>query len=277
MNIQTETITDLYSKFENSVAELSSKLPQWNSEDTDKVILSAVSSLFEEAGELCGLVSKYRIRKHYYKTKPSELENFDEIRTKFIDESGDLLWVMSCTEQNLIKKDKIKPILFTQNEDYNLSLEVALFDIIRDKYRIRKHYYKTKPSELENFDEIRTKFIDESGDLLWVMSCTEQNLIKKDKIKPILFTQNEDYNLSLEVALFDIIRDISIMRQSLLFNNNKISTATLTDFDYLVRSYKTYLKILKEEYNIELVDILIHNMNKLNARYASDGSRTDGK
>ena len=202
MNIQTETITDLYSKFENSVAELSSKLPQWNSEDTDKVILSAVSSLFEEAGELCGLVSKYRIR---------------------------------------------------------------------------KHYYKTKPSELENFGEIRTKFIDESGDLLWVISCTEQNLIKKDKIKPILFTQNEDYNLSLEVALFDIIRDISIMRQSLLFNNSKVSSSTLTDFDYLVRSYKTYLKILKEEYNIELVDILIHNMNKLNTRYASDGSRTDGK
>ena len=43
--------------FEQSVIDLANKLPQWSSEDMDRRKQSSVSSMFEEMGELCGLVS----------------------------------------------------------------------------------------------------------------------------------------------------------------------------------------------------------------------------
>ena len=57
-------LKDKLIEFEDSVIELASKLPQWNSEDMNRRLNSAGFSLLEEAGEISGLVSKKRIRKN---------------------------------------------------------------------------------------------------------------------------------------------------------------------------------------------------------------------
>lgn len=127
---------DILMKFISSVDDLSSKLPQWNSEDKTRVVLSALSSLFEEAGEISGVISKYRIRKDNYGKKPKELNNYDDAKTKFLDETGDLFWVIICTYCKLFKEhistDDIFKILNDDYTGYCLSFEASLFDIIRD-------------------------------------------------------------------------------------------------------------------------------------------------
>ena len=128
-------VKEIFNNFEQSVIDLSKNLPQWNTDCLDRKAQSAISSLFEEAGEISGLISKYRTRKHYYDVEDYRtLDNYNEIRTKFVDESGDLLWVLVCSINCLITKNKIDifGVLTEADEDYSYSFETSLFDLIRD-------------------------------------------------------------------------------------------------------------------------------------------------
>lgn len=98
-------LKDKLIEFENSVIELASKLPQWNSEDINRRLNSAGFSLLEEAGEISGLVSKKRIRKNYWKVNPKDLDDFIEIRKTFIGELSDFLWVLVCTNSVVFDND----------------------------------------------------------------------------------------------------------------------------------------------------------------------------
>lgn len=88
---------ELWNQYKNSVIDLASKLPQWNSFDLHRKYYSAISSLFEEAGELAGICSKMRSRSKEYGVSTKEQTNFNDARQKFIDETSDFLWVLTCT------------------------------------------------------------------------------------------------------------------------------------------------------------------------------------
>lgn len=129
-----------FNVFEESVKNLSEKLPQWNSNDKERTIMSAVSSLLEEAGEISGLISKKRVRKSYWKTEPKSLDDFYEIRNKFIDEVGDFLWVLVCSIQCLTKnKIDIEKKLCEDKHNYDVTFEIALFDVISDIITLQQH------------------------------------------------------------------------------------------------------------------------------------------
>lgn len=143
----------LFNDFKESVYELADKLPQWSSKDYARRKVSAYSSILEELGEVSGLVSKYRVRKHYWKANIKELENLNEIRDKFIDELADTLWVITCSYHSLnIHDDNLclsrpegfdlfkelkralnensKQITYYNNKE--LTLETFLFTMIKD-------------------------------------------------------------------------------------------------------------------------------------------------
>lgn len=203
MQYDLQTKDSVFQQFKKSVFDLADTLPQWNSEIMDRRVQSAISSLFEETGELCGVVSKKRTRKHYYNAIPKELEDFDEIRSTFLDETGDLLWIILCSVHCLIGDDKI--------------------------------------------------IIEE------------------------LLNGEDNYCMTFEVSLFDIMRDISLLQQCLMFTDNIINIQVIHSFEDLILSFKTYLNFLNKEYSINLDEICEYNMNKLGARYTKDGQRVDGK
>lgn len=123
----------LFEEFKQSVYELANKLPQWSSEDYSRRFHSAMSSLFEEAGEISGLVSKRRIRKNYWKAVPSTLEDFNVIKQEFISEASDFLWVLTCSCYVLghVDIDLIKQFSEAEVEynNYELDFEQTLYDV----------------------------------------------------------------------------------------------------------------------------------------------------
>lgn len=136
----------LFNEFKESVYELADKLPQWNSKDYTRRKVSAYSSILEELGEVSGLVSKYRVRKHYWKADTKELDNLDEIRDKFIDELADTLWVITCSYHALnIHDDNLclsRPEGFNSFEELKMSLNENSKQIV---------YYNHKELTLEAF------------------------------------------------------------------------------------------------------------------------------
>lgn len=129
---------EIYSK---SVYELADKLPQWSSKDYYRRFNNAVASLLEEAGEISGLISKYRLRSKgdidFYNTKFRDLpiDIQQTIKQKFIDEVSDELWVLTCTCYALGYKDSIDiPRIFKEAEEvydyFDMELEQALFDVV---------------------------------------------------------------------------------------------------------------------------------------------------
>lgn len=189
--------------FIDSVVNLSNKLPQWNSDNIERRVQSSISSLFEEAGEISGLISKYRTRKNYYGAETRKLENFDYIRTKFIDETGDFLWVLVCSANCL-------------------NIPTNIYELLYDD--------------------------------------------KKD-----------DFSLSLEIALFDVIRDITLLQQQLMFGDDKTTKKVIYCFEDLFISFRVFLRFLAIEYSITLENIMQYNMEKLNVRYDDKGQRLDNK
>ena len=198
----------VFSEFKDSVIALAKNLPQWNSNIFERRIQSSISSLFEEAGELCGLVSKYRTRKNYFNLSSEDIKN------------------------------------------------------------------------LSNFDEIKEKFIDETGDFLWVLVCSTYALMAKDAADTITKKiRTYTYSLSLEESLYDIIREVAILQQSIMFenNSNNISFCAMRSFENIYSIFRTYLDYLKTDYDITLEDVCKYNMNKLGVRYDDKGNRLDGK
>ena len=129
---------EIYSK---SVYELADKLPQWSSKDYYRRFNNAVASLLEEAGEISGLISKYRLRSKgdidFYNTKFRDLpiDIQQTIKQKFIDEVSDELWVLTCTCYAFGYKDSIdSPRTFKEAEEIHdcldIELEQALFDVV---------------------------------------------------------------------------------------------------------------------------------------------------
>lgn len=132
----------IFKDFQDSVVELADKLPQWSSEDVRRRRYSAMFSLCEEAGEISGLMSKYRCRKKkdidYYNTAFENLpeENKEEIRNKFIDETGDFLWVLVCSEHSLLGKETVLYTMLRLYADYILeqscNIEYVLMRLINE-------------------------------------------------------------------------------------------------------------------------------------------------
>lgn len=87
----------LFEEFTQSVYDLADKLPQWSSGDYERKYHSAISSLFEELGELAGVCSKMRSRSKEYYIPTKDQSNFEIAREKFLDETCDALWVLVCS------------------------------------------------------------------------------------------------------------------------------------------------------------------------------------
>lgn len=130
-----------FEKYEQFVYELADKLPQWSSEDYERRRIAGISSILEELGEVSGLVSKYRTRKHYWRANAKSLDDFEAIKAKFIDELADTLWVMLAAHHALNVDEKYKIprnsnidvyAIFTDNQMWSdRTLEDALFTTIK--------------------------------------------------------------------------------------------------------------------------------------------------
>lgn len=163
-------LRDKLIEFENSVVELANKLPQWNSKDRDRRLDSARFSLFEEAGEISGLVSKKRIRKNYWKVNPKELDDFDEIRKAFISELSDFLWVLVCTNNVVFDADDNSRFDFVKDGIYyygmaiedevidEVSLEQQLVDLFDSIYCGSENEFFTISNILYSFCYLLAKF-----------------------------------------------------------------------------------------------------------------------
>lgn len=135
---------ELYRDYIRSVYDLADKLPQWSSEYYDRRVKAAVSSLFEEAGEISGLFSKYCTRTtkegiDLYTTTISDIseEKLNEIKSKFTDEVGDFLWVLTASCHALIESDiDIFDIFDNVKDDYQnaISFSDSLFDLFGSIY-----------------------------------------------------------------------------------------------------------------------------------------------
>lgn len=134
---------ELFDTYKKSVQELADKLPQWSSSEMNRRILASVSSMFEEAGELSGLISKYRTRTNkngidFYTTKVSNLplDVYTEVRQKFIDEASDFLWVLTASCHALANDGVGMLAQFTKakQDKCQTNFDDALFDIFGSIY-----------------------------------------------------------------------------------------------------------------------------------------------
>lgn len=205
----------LFSEYENSVIALANKLPQWNPKTAsyERRYYSAISSLFEEAGELSGLISKKRIRKDYWKSNTKNLEDFEDIRSEFLSEASDFLWVMVCSYYCL---HNIADDIFTR-----------IFNNIQ-KYEVDK----------------KTGIIEELNGFVF------------------------------EHSVYELFSVIVLMRSTSIFEDNRELKYYIYD---LVKSFSNFAYELYLEYNISLTDMINYNMDKLGTRYDKNGQRTDGK
>lgn len=177
--------------FEQSVIDLANKLPQWSSEDMDRRKQSSVSSMFEEMGELCGLVSKYRTRKHYYKLNPSDLdtEDYKKIRDKFIDESGDALWVITSSLHSLLDTDKLfLADLFEKKADAECPktscLDEVLFDLVDNVSILHQELcFNDKDNLMDNLEFVISSFALFVDYLTEEYNITLDNIIENNMIK----------------------------------------------------------------------------------------------
>lgn len=131
------TSVELFNQYKQSVYELADKLPQWNSEDKNRVLDSAISSLFEEAGEIAGIISKKRIRKDYWNAEEKQLYDYKEIRQKFIDETSDFLWVFVCSchclgYDSIPNLEHFNDVRKEYEESTTTNFNHILFDLICD-------------------------------------------------------------------------------------------------------------------------------------------------
>lgn len=206
----------LFSEYENNVIDLANKLPQWNPKTAsyERRYYSAISSLFEEAGELSGLVSKKRIRKDYWKSDTKSLKDFEDIRSEFLSEASDFLWVMVCSYYCL----------------HNISDDIytRIFNNIH-KYEINK----------------KTGIVVEN-------------------LKGFVF----------EHSVYELFSVVVLMRSTSIFEDGRELKYYIYD---LVKSFSNFAYELYLEYNISLTDMINYNMNKLGTRYDKNGQRTDGK
>lgn len=209
---------NLFHDFEASVIELANKLPQWNRDSQyDRRQSSALLSLYEEAGEIAGALSKKAYRKHYYNVNPKTLEDFNEIRQKFIDETGDLFWVIVCSNYSLEINFNIELML---DKFFNI---YDLYDKELDKCDIY-HCYMALKINLYNF-----------FNSVFMCFCNDEN-----------------------VDIFP-------------------TYITAEDFQFVIEKFVAVIIVLSKIYNITLDDIMINNIEKLGKRYDKDGKRVDGK
>lgn len=185
-------MTDLQKDFINSVKDLSSKLPQWNSEDKNRTIHSALASMFEELGEISGAISKYRLRSKndvdYYYTSPKETPNYAEIRQKFIDEIGDFIWVFTASvvnnidnvdDQNTVLTAIMKADSISIAKDGYLNLHTALFDTIREVVLLYQTYL-FDDFEFGKYSFSRYLNIVSSFNLFFAFVCAEYDMTLED-------------------------------------------------------------------------------------------------
>lgn len=199
-----------------SVTDLADKLDQWkNAKDKRRTVNASMLSFAEEAGEIAGAMSKYRTRTKkgvdYYYTPPKELPDYEDIRAKFIDELGDLLWILVCSEYSLVE---------TTNA---------------------------------------------CGDIVASMSNTLQ---PDQNIESVMI------NLIYYISVYGIFINTLIEENQHLQNYSLAIKHRLDNISYW---YGALMIKMFDEYNISLEDVMFHNMDKLGIRYDKNGKRTDGK
>lgn len=216
--------------FLQAVHNLANKLPQWSSDNVDRRLAAAQASLLEECGELCGLVSKYQTRNTKdsfdlwetdFDQLPDELKS--TIRDKFIDESGDFLWVLEAT-------------FYT-----TAYLHVGVSDVYG---QLCNH---------DNSYDLFSLFSDYCDDF----RCEDGKIKDIGKLGITILSEIISSLINIFLAYDDNCRDI--------YNDKLVSD---------VADFLWYLKLM---YNISIDDILLHNLEKLGIRYDDSGKRVDGK
>lgn len=208
----TEQQLELFSKYRDSVVKLAEKLPQWNSSAPfDRRIMATLSSILEETGEISGLVSKYytRVSKtgiDYYTTPIKDLpyDVYMEIKNKFIDEVGDLFWVITAGAYVL---------------------------------------------DLDLLDAFKNKIVSD-------VKFAQHNLI---------------------YYLCYIVSDVTYIDTILRSYRPKLEELKLYFASQLSYALVNLVLLLNRDYNITFEEILTHNMEKLGFRYDDTGKRVDGK
>lgn len=175
----------LYNQFKQSVYDLADKLPQWNTEQYDRKFTAAVSSMFEELGEISGLISKYRTRtdKHgtdFYNTLVKDIpaETLYTIKNKFIDEAGDAIWILT-TACHVFANESIgifSRFIMAKENNIDISLEDALFSTIGSVYVL----YTSTKFEDNNISRCLNDIADAFG--LFLVKLEETYGITLDEI-----------------------------------------------------------------------------------------------
>lgn len=175
----------LYNQFKQSVYDLADKLPQWNTEQYDRKFTAAVSSMFEELGEISGLISKYRTRtdKHgtdFYNTLVKDIpaETLYTIKNKFIDEAGDAIWILT-TACHVFANESIgifSRFIMAKENNIDISLEDALFSTIGSVYVL----YTSTKFEDDNIGRCLNDIADAFG--LFLVKLEETYGITLDEI-----------------------------------------------------------------------------------------------
>lgn len=229
-----------FQEFEKSIHNLADKLPQWKKDSPiDRRMQSAYFSLLEEAGEISGLISKKRIRKHYWETKDVKtLEDYSKIKEKFIDETGDFLWVFICSCYSILDKK-----VYDKLNIFDSIIVRTPFDLVDD---LSKTYLL--------IDDIDDRFV-------FVLSNLYQNILNLfylDKEELINIIDRED-------------------KLYMLIKYSSDTYFCIENINKLFSCLKLYLYLLYQTYNITLNEIIDYNMNKLDNRYDDKGQRKDGK
>lgn len=153
----------MFKDYQKGVHDLASKLPQWNSSDLERRYYSAMSSLFEEAGELAGICSKMRSRSKQYGMEPRKQDNFNDAKQKFIDEASDFLWVLVCSCYSIhsepIDIDFLKYIKGAKSDinSLDLNLEQSLYYVLSSINAMNSAYlfYEEKETKMIAVDLLK--------------------------------------------------------------------------------------------------------------------------
>ena len=181
---------ELFDNYKKSVYDLADKLPQWSSEQLDRRVKASISSLFEEAGEISGLYSKYctRTNKHgidFYNTPVATLPSdvYEEVREKFIDEASDFLWVLVASCHALANEGVGLLAQFTKARediinDQHITFDNSLFDIFGSIFVMYSSTHFNDKSFIECLSDIAYSF-----GIFLTMLNTRYEIILSDLIK----------------------------------------------------------------------------------------------
>lgn len=207
-----------FKDYETNVYNLADKLPQWNLDSPiSRRVHSAVFSLMEETGEICGLISKKRIRKNYWNANTKDLSDFNDIREAFCGELSDLLWVLTCSCRSILGDFNNIAINIPLQFEKAAKNQNMMFNIAKADYVDTEHILEYFMSQLTNsivnlYNTCNYVLIKNSG---------------KNDIDDILYSvvsALKDVVYYFGFVLIEFNKDYSITLKELIdYNNSKLS------------------------------------------------------